>query len=144
MEEFILNKSEVRKFGKKIAALLLQKNVHLALNGDLGSGKTFLAGEIIKNIAGSSNSHMPITSPTFNIVNVYNKFGQKAIYHFDLYRIKDENELDNIGFFDSLNDGICLIEWPNIVKNYLKNSIFIDILKIEKNKRKIILYGGSK
>jgi len=80
-----------------------------------------------------------ITSPTFNIYNHY-QINKQNIYHFDLYRINDEEELDNIGFYDLLKDGICLIEWPEIAKKYLP-SLFtrIDFNIISEFQREISL-----
>lgn len=136
--EFVISKEEVKDFAKTILPSILEKRV-LALTGDLGAGKTFFAGEIIKLI--TKNDNLNITSPTFNIVNIYNNASGKSIYHFDLYRLKNENELENIGFFEGLEEGLCIIEWPEIAKKFLKSAEFIEILNIGKNKRKFIIYG---
>ncbi len=68
-----------------------------------------------------------VLSPTFNLVYSYDsKKGE--IFHFDLYRLKSVEELENIGFFDALKNGICLIEWPEIAEKYLqKNYLEIEI-----------------
>jgi tRNA threonylcarbamoyladenosine biosynthesis protein TsaE len=140
-QEFIFSKTGVRNFAKEILPKLATKGV-LCLNGELGAGKTFFTSEVIKLLMKDEN--LNITSPTFNIVNVYNASNGKSIHHFDLYRLKNENELENIGFFESLEEGICIIEWsnkfPDIEKKFLQNGIFIDILSIGKNKRKFIVY----
>jgi len=62
-----------------------------------------------------------ILSPTFNLVYSYQtKKGE--VFHFDLYRLKNAGELENIGFFDVLRSGICLIEWPEIAQDFLKKN----------------------
>ena len=141
MKELILTKTEVSPFAKTIAEELLQKNI-LCLTGDLGAGKTFFSSKVIQLLTGDDT--LLVTSPTFSIVNIYNSKNQKSIYHFDLYRIKTIEELENIGFFEALNEGVCIIEWWNIfeneLKNYLQNAIFLDIKYVSKDKRKFI-YG---
>lgn len=79
----------------------------VALYGELGAGKTVFA----KGIAAGLGITEEITSPTFTFLKEYE--GKKKLYHFDLYRIEDEEALENIGFFDYLlGGGICVIEWP--------------------------------
>lgn len=138
--ELILTKAQVPDFAKKVAKDL-QSNPVLGLSGDLGAGKTFFCQELIKLLTGEKT--LNITSPTFNIVNLYKTKDGKSIYHFDLYRIKTEAELENIGFFEALDEGICLIEWPEVAKNFLQNINFLSILKVINNKRKFIYVGGS-
>lgn len=139
-QEFILKKQEVLPFARDTIIPALLKNGKLAINGNLGVGKTFLSSQIIKLL--TNNNKLNVTSPTFNIVNTYLINNEKSIYHFDLYRIKDENELENIGFFDCLQSGICIIEWPDVAKKYLQNSLFVNILNIQDlSKRKFVLYG---
>lgn len=98
------------------------------LYGNLGSGKTTLV-QIFGNIM---NVREHITSPTFSILHEYH-FNHQKIYHFDLYRIKNFNELKEIGFEDFLFDNnYCLIEWPEMVENLLKSNpeLKIKTLKI--------------
>ena len=137
--ELILTKAQVPDFAKKVAEDL-QLNPILALSGELGAGKTFFCQELIKLLIGEKN--LNITSPTFNIVNIYNTKDEKSIYHFDLYRIKTEAELENIGFFEAIDEGICLVEWPEVAKNFLQNINFLDIFKVDNNKRKFV-YGRA-
>ena len=138
-KEFIISKSEVKNLAKEILPKIIERKI-LCLTGDLGAGKTFFSSEIIKLL--TENEIQNITSPTFNIVNVYNISNEKSIHHFDLYRLKTPEELENVGFFESLDEGICIIEWPEIAKNFLKNAFYVDISYIEnKNKRKFTTYG---
>lgn len=137
MKELVLTKKQIPAFANSMAEILLQKKV-LCLEGDLGSGKTFLAKHIIQNLL--NNKNIKVTSPTFGIVNVYTISGKNAIYHFDLYRIKNTEELENIGFFEALDSGICIIEWPQIAKKFLQNSININIKILNENER-LFVYG---
>lgn len=95
------------------------------LDGDLGVGKTAFTKGFAKALMIEEN----ITSPTFNIVNTYEGF--RKLFHFDVYRIKYEDELDDIGFDEYLfGDGLCLIEWAKNIKNSIpKDAIWIEIEK---------------
>ena len=92
--------------------------------GDMGSGKTTLIKQILKDIGISEN----VKSPTFSLVNEYIE-NDLIIFHFDLYRINKENELDSIGFYEYLDSGkLCFIEWPNIaIQNIYKEYVLIKI-----------------
>jgi tRNA threonylcarbamoyladenosine biosynthesis protein TsaE len=80
----------------------------LLLQGDLGAGKT----EFVKGLAEGLQVTDLVTSPTFTLLNVYH--GAMPLYHFDLYRLEDAEELDNIGFAEYLGgDGVAVIEWPD-------------------------------
>lgn len=104
------------------------------LYGDVGAGKTAFT----KGFALGLEIKEDITSPTFNIVQVYE--GAKKLYHFDVYRIEDINEMENIGFDDYLyGKGICVIEWANIVEELLpEERINIRIKKSENDDERII------
>ncbi len=84
----------------------LKKGDIITLDGDLGAGKTVLT----KGICSYFNVKDYVTSPTYTIVNEYS--GDVKIYHFDIYRLSEEEELYNIGFYDYLEDeGISIVEW---------------------------------
>jgi len=105
------------------------------LIGDLGTGKTILA----KGIAKGLGIDEEITSPTFTLLEVYE--AAIPLYHFDLYRISDDSELENL-FFEEYwyGDGVSVIEWAERAMKRLPNDIFI--IKLEytgKNRRKIII-----
>jgi len=97
----------------------------ILLDGDLGAGKTTLTKFFVNHV--SPESH--VDSPTFNIVNSYQtKMG--VIHHFDLYRLENASEIEDIGFWDYLDDGIAvLIEWPDKMVNLLhsENCIHVKI-----------------
>ena len=125
-----ISKSEqdTKIFAKKLASKLHKKDV-VILNGELGSGKTkFTEGFL--SFYGLENE---ISSPTFNIVNEYNKNGL-YIFHFDVYRLEDIDEFYAIGGDEYFDKGICLIEWGELIKECLPpNSIFISFKKDNEN-----------
>ena len=86
----------------------LQPGDVLVLTGDLGAGKT----QLTKGAAAALGYDGPVTSPTFNIQNVYDG-REMPLYHFDLYRLESADELGDAGLLDALGeeDGACLIEW---------------------------------
>ena len=86
-----------------------------SLTGDLGTGKTVFTAGFAKGLA----INTPICSPTFTIMQVYDE-GRIPLYHFDVYRIDDEDEMHEIGFDDFLfGSGVCLIEWGEKVESLL-------------------------
>jgi tRNA threonylcarbamoyladenosine biosynthesis protein TsaE len=127
---------EAKKVSNEIAAMLIKRNI-LLLYGDLGAGKTTLTKSIVESLGGDPKN---VTSPTFNLVHIYDTKKFK-IWHFDLYRIKSEKELFNIGIEDAMTDGVLIIEWGEIAenlfsKNYLKAHIeFTD----DEYKRRLLL-----
>ena len=124
MVNYIFNsKSEddTLSFAKKFASKLNKKDV-IVLSGDLGSGKTKFT-EGILSFFGLENE---ISSPTFTIVNEYSKDDIK-IYHFDVYRLEDSSEFYDIGGDEYYENGICIIEWGEIIEDALPN----DYIKID-------------
>jgi tRNA threonylcarbamoyladenosine biosynthesis protein TsaE len=124
MVNYIFNsKSEddTLSFAKKFASKLNKKDV-IVLSGDLGSGKTKFT-EGILSFFGLENE---ISSPTFTIVNEYSKDDIK-IYHFDVYRLEDSSEFYEIGGDEYYENGICIIEWGEIIEDALPN----DYIKID-------------
>lgn len=120
-----LNVKETIDVGFKLGKLLKRGDV-VTLNGDLGVGKTAFTSGIAKALGIEDY----ITSPTFTIVNEYDS--DIPLYHFDVYRISDSEELYNIGFEDYLSSqGIIVIEWADIVRDILPKS-FVKVL-LEKN-----------
>ncbi len=124
MVNYIFNsksENDTLSFAKKFASKLNKKDV-IVLSGDLGSGKTKFT-EGILSFFGLENE---ISSPTFTIVNEYSKDDIK-IYHFDVYRLEDSSEFYEIGGDEYYENGICIIEWGEIIEDALPN----DYIKID-------------
>lgn len=104
------------------------------LTGDLGVGKTVFA----QGLAAGLGITEPISSPTFTIVQVYEE-GRLPFYHFDVYRIGDIEEMDEIGYEDYFyGEGVCLIEWANLIEEILPDGILS--IRIEKDLEKGFAY----
>ena len=87
----------------------------VCLNGDLGTGKTLFSQGFAKGLGIEDG----VNSPTFTIVQQYDE-GRIPLYHFDVYRIEDSEEMDEIGFADMIyGDGVCLIEWAERINDIL-------------------------
>ena len=120
---------ETLELGRRLGQQAKPGEVY-TLIGDLGVGKTVLT----QGIAEGLEIEEPICSPTFTIVQVYEE-GRIPFYHFDVYRIGDVEEMDEIGFEDYVyGDGVCLIEWANLIREILPED-FVGIL-IEKDMEK--------
>lgn len=104
---FTKSPAETLGLGRKLGRGLKDGDV-VALLGNLGAGKTVFA----KGIAAGLDITDEITSPTFTLLKQYE--GRLKLNHFDLYRIEDEDELANMGFYDYLGgEGVCVIEWAD-------------------------------
>jgi len=90
-------------------ALLSHPGDAICLEGTLGAGKTLFARNFIRALTSADE---PVPSPTYALLQTYDG-DTGPIAHFDLYRLEHEDELEEIGFFDCLDDAICLIEWPD-------------------------------
>ena len=128
------SENDTKTFAKKIAEKLNKKDV-IVLTGDLGSGKTkFVEGFL--SYFGLENE---ISSLTFTIVNEYKK-DNINIYHFDVYRLEDSSEFLEIGGDEYFENGICLIEWGELITDILpKNCIHIVFEKNESDENIRIL-----
>ena len=121
----------------KLIAERLCKHINLGdfilLTGNLGVGKTTFIKYIINSLQRINRQKLSeVPSPTFNITNEY-QIKKILIKHFDLYRIKNEKELNNLGIQENLKNQITLVEWPEIAKKLnIKNSIRL-IFKYNKN-----------
>jgi tRNA threonylcarbamoyladenosine biosynthesis protein TsaE len=104
--------------------------------GEMGAGKTTLIKNICRQFSVTDN----VSSPTFSLVNEYNTENGQTIYHFDFYRIDDEEEAINIGFDEYIYSGnLCLIEWPEKIPNLLPLSNLCIIFKINSDNTRTII-----
>ena len=119
------NPEETFALGQKIGRAATPGQVY-TLTGDLGVGKTVFT----QGVASGLGITEPVNSPTFTIVQVYEE-GRLPFYHFDVYRIGDIEEMEEIGYDDYFfGEGICLIEWANLIEEILpENRISITIEK---------------
>jgi hydrolase, P-loop family len=120
----IRDETETKKFATDVAQTLKKGDV-IALVGDLGTGKTTLS----KYIAEALGITETITSPTFTIVQEHHS-GRLPLYHFDVYRVDDIEEMYRIGYEEYFyGEGVCIVEWADIVEEIIPEDakvIFIE------------------
>lgn len=123
------SEKETFAFGRKMGEEALPGQI-IAINGDLGVGKTVLT----KGLAEGLGITEPVCSPTFTIVQIYDE-GRLPLYHFDVYRIADPEEMEEIGYEDYFfGQGVCLVEWAELIHDLMpENTIWV---KIEKDLQK--------
>lgn len=129
----IKNENETESFGKRLAEQAKPGTV-IALIGDLGVGKTTLT----KSIARGLGIDDTITSPTFNLIRQY-EGGRLPLYHFDVYRIGDAEEMYELGYEEYFyGDGLCVIEWADLIEELLpEDAVIINIEYGEKEGERI-------
>ncbi len=136
MEKYITKNDEETKqvAGKIIEKYLDKKTTVIFLSGELGAGKTVF----VKGLARKLGIQKQVESPTFIFVREYPS--EIPLYHFDLYRINNTDELDELGFFDYLGkNGIIAIEWAEKAEDLIKPDIKVQIKKVSKNEREIVV-----
>lgn len=130
--EFTYTLSEIDTIAEKILSYLQSKVV--IFKGGMGFGKTTLIKALVRALGSTDN----VSSPTFSLVNPYEGANDK-IYHFDFYRIKNEEEAFDIGFEEYLYSGDwCFIEWAERVEKYLPETYtIVELIQVDKNHRKL-------
>ena len=114
---------ELQAFAVLMAEIAEGQNV-ITLSGDLGAGKTEFARAFIRSLVGEETE---VPSPTFSLVQQYD-MSTTPIWHFDLYRLENKDDVWELGLEEALQDGICLIEWPERIAGMkFKNHIEIII-----------------
>jgi tRNA threonylcarbamoyladenosine biosynthesis protein TsaE len=104
-------------------SLIIKKGEVIYFHGEIGIGKTTFIRHIINNL--QKNNHLnltEVTSPTFNLVNEYD-VGSIIIQHYDLYRLTNSAEIENIGLFENYKETLTLIEWPEKIERKIENKI---------------------
>jgi tRNA threonylcarbamoyl adenosine modification protein YjeE len=130
---------ELEKIANKIKKKLSPGDV-VFLYGEIGVGKTTFARLLINSFENEKKlKKSEVLSPTFNIVFEY-EMKEFTIKHFDLYRLKNDNDIKNIGLYENLEQSITLIEWPELIKNKPQNrlDLFFEY-KEDYNKRSLII-----
>lgn len=140
MREYISNSP---KETENIAANLskeLKRGDVIAFVGGLGVGKT----AFVRGLCEGLHSKGEVSSPTFSLVHEYD--GDIPVYHFDMYRINDLDDLYSTGFFDYLDlKGIMAVEWSeNIDSVFEDDAIYIEIIRTDENSRLIKISGGNR
>ena len=123
MDSYSIN--DTKEYAKQMARSVKPGDI-ICLDGDLGVGKTVFAAGFAEGLGITR----PITSPTFTIMNIYDE-GRLPLYHFDVYRIEEPEEMDEIGaeeYFDG--NGVCLIEWASRIPDAVPpGAVHVEIRK---------------
>ncbi len=118
-ETVTYSEEETFDFALKLGKAAKEGQVY-GLTGDLGAGKSVFARGFAKGLGVSEY----VSSPTFNILNCYES-GRLNLYHFDVYRIEDPDEMIEIGVDEYLyGDGVCIVEWSDMIKELMPKGYF--------------------
>ena len=133
LEKTTLCADETELVGAELASYIRENGIDfVALYGDLGAGKTAFTRGFASVIAPGAD----VCSPTYTIVNEYD--GAPPLFHFDMYRIEEEDALESIGFYDYLGRGVIITEWSENIPYALPEAyVRVDIEKIGEEERKI-------
>ena len=126
------------ELARRLAGVLRPGTV-ICLDGDLGAGKTLF----VQNLAASLGVQEEVTSPTFNLMNLYED-GRLPLVHFDLYRLEQEYELDEIGFYDYAEnpEGLVLIEWAEKFPECLpEDHIALEIQRTDVEDERVLVFS---
>ena len=135
----ITSEQETEQLGERIGQTAKPGTV-IALIGDLGTGKTTLTKSIARGLGVTET----VTSPTFNIIREY-RSGRIPLYHFDVYRIADPDEMFELGYEEYFySDGICVVEWADIIEELLpEDAVIIHIERGASEEEREYRIGGE-
>lgn len=135
----LIGEQAMNNYGNKLSQVTAGSGI-IYLHGSLGAGKTTLSRGIIRGFGYTGT----VKSPTFTLVEPYHLDDGKNIYHFDLYRLSDPEELELIGARDYFDAGsLCLIEWPERGENWLPKADIVINIKYAVDRRYITLSAHS-
>ena len=121
----ITTEIETKKLAEKLSNFLKKGDI-VFLFGEMGTGTTTFVKYLINSMQMKNNEDiLEVQSPTFNILNEYEVNGLK-ILHYDLYRLKDKKELENVGQIKNQTDKLILIEWPELIEDNVSSTISIN------------------
>ena len=139
LELTLADAAQTAALGARIAAALAPGDA-VALEGDLGAGKTTLARAILAALGLAED----VPSPTFTLVQRY-ETARLPVSHFDLYRVEDESEMEELGLDEALSDGAALIEWPERAGSWLPaDALHVQLAIAGETARRVRLSGPSK
>ncbi len=137
--EYLANEQSTYDCGAKLSHLIVNHSVIIYLYGELGAGKTTLVRGILRGLGNEET----VKSPTYSIVETYD-LEKNTIFHFDLYRVSEAEELEFIGIHDYFaQSGIFLIEWPEHGTGLIPPPDLTGYLHFEDQGRKITLQANS-
>ena len=138
MERYSASEQETEAIGREMAQRLAPGAV-VAFTGDLGAGKT----AFVRGMAQGLGISQRVTSPTFTIVNEY-EGGTLPLFHFDMYRLRDADDLFDIGWEDFLRrGGVCAVEWSETIQEALEpDTIYVDIRRGAETNQRILTIRG--
>ena len=138
-EMLLAGQAETEALGARIAAGLRVGDT-ITLEGDLGAGKTVLARAILRSLGVAED----VPSPTFTLVQTY-ETPTLVVRHYDLYRIENASELDELGLEDALDEGAALIEWPDRAASRIaSDALSITLETVSEAARNVRIFGPAK
>jgi tRNA threonylcarbamoyladenosine biosynthesis protein TsaE len=134
------SEEQTLRLGARLGALL-PKRMCVALQGELGAGKTAFS----RGVGEGWNADQPLRSPTFTLVQCHRRDNGDVLYHVDLYRVQNTNDLASIGLEEILDaDAICLIEWSERASHMIpSDALRVDIRVISETKRQLKFSANS-
>ena len=140
----ISSEKQTRALAKRLINFF-KKGDLVFLFGEIGTGKTTFVKNFINNLQKKNQENITeVPSPTFNILNEY-KIKNLDIYHYDLYRVKDKEELQNLGKIDENSNALVFVEWPELLKKNILNYIGLYFeYEDDLNKRSLIIHSKNK
>ena len=140
----ISSEKQTRALAKRLSNFF-KKGDLVFLFGEIGTGKTTFVKNFINNLQKKNQENITeVPSPTFNILNEY-KIKNLDIYHYDLYRVKDKEELQNLGKIDENSNALVFVEWPELLKKNILNYIGLYFeYEDDLNKRSLIIHSKNK
>ncbi|MCW8355477.1 tRNA (adenosine(37)-N6)-threonylcarbamoyltransferase complex ATPase subunit type 1 TsaE [Marinomonas pontica] len=139
IEKDVYGEEAMEALGGALSSVLLGGGV-VYLEGDLGMGKTTLVRGVLHGLGHTG----PVKSPTYTLVEPY-EMAALEVYHFDLYRVADAEELEFMGIRDYFtDDSLCLIEWAEMGRGILPEADLIVSLSLIKQGRHVVIEAGSK
>ena len=140
----ISSEKQTRALAKRLINFF-KKGDLVFLFGEIGTGKTTFVKNFINNLQKKNQENITeVPSPTFNILNEY-KIKNLDIYHYDLYRVKDKEELQNLGQINENSNALVFVEWPELLKKNILNYIGLYFeYEDDLNKRSLIIHSKNK